>query len=175
MTHNDSELRVLHRRRDGRRRYDESSKLELIKAALRPGVSVARIAQEHAVNANLLRKWINKYLMERERSAWPIDAQTPREAVEPKAQTRDPDDVVPEPLQQQRQTASSPAFARVISSSESLPAQSMASRAMPPVPIGLHVRLANGVQLEVGKASIEALATIVQMLGSLPCSGSTTD
>jgi transposase-like protein len=32
----------------------------LIEAALRPGVSVARMAQEHGINANLLRKWIHE-------------------------------------------------------------------------------------------------------------------
>ncbi|CAH2803526.1 MAG: Mobile element protein [uncultured Paraburkholderia sp.] len=36
-----------------------------VEAALRPGVSVARMAQEHGINANLLRKCITKYLMER--------------------------------------------------------------------------------------------------------------
>ncbi|KWA78763.1 hypothetical protein WK57_18125 [Burkholderia ubonensis] len=53
--------------RDGRRRrFDPQAKLELVQACLQPGVSVARMALEHAVNANLLRKWIRDY--ERERS-----------------------------------------------------------------------------------------------------------
>ncbi|MCP3713718.1 transposase [Paraburkholderia sp. CNPSo 3274] len=43
----------------------------MVEAALRPGVSVARIAQEHEINANLLRKWITKYLMEREKGTLP--------------------------------------------------------------------------------------------------------
>nr|WP_230944251.1 transposase [Burkholderia cepacia] len=30
----------------------------MVEAALRPGVSVARLTQEHGINANLLRKWI---------------------------------------------------------------------------------------------------------------------
>ncbi|WP_028231495.1 transposase, partial [Paraburkholderia mimosarum] len=66
MADKDSELRVVRRSSDGRRRYDEKSKRVLIEASLQPGVSVARLAQEHGVNANLLRKWITKYLMERE-------------------------------------------------------------------------------------------------------------
>ncbi|VVE86047.1 transposase [Pandoraea sputorum] len=39
----------------------------------------------------------------------------------------------------------------------------------------LHVRLANGVELEMGRAiaSIEELTTLVQILGRMPCSGST--
>src|SRR5580698_9297024 len=63
-----SELRVVRQSSDGRRRYDEKGKRTLIETALRPGMSVARLAQEHGINANLLRKWITKYLMERESS-----------------------------------------------------------------------------------------------------------
>ncbi|MGB8417660.1 IS66-like element accessory protein TnpA [Paraburkholderia sp.] len=44
-----------------RRRFDPQAKLELIQACLQPGVSVSRIALEHGLNANLLRKWIDKY------------------------------------------------------------------------------------------------------------------
>ncbi|KVE41127.1 IS66-like element accessory protein TnpA [Burkholderia sp. BDU5] len=48
--------------RDGRRRrFDPQAKLELVQACMQPGVSVARIALDHAVNANLLRKWIRDY------------------------------------------------------------------------------------------------------------------
>ncbi len=53
--------------RDGRRRrFDPQAKLELVQTCMQPGVSVARMALDHAVNANLLRKWIRAY--ERERS-----------------------------------------------------------------------------------------------------------
>ncbi|WP_246247112.1 transposase, partial [Candidatus Methylobacter favarea] len=34
---------------------------ELVEACLQPGISVARMALEHGINANLLRKWINQY------------------------------------------------------------------------------------------------------------------
>ncbi|SAL07065.1 transposase IS3/IS911 family protein [Caballeronia calidae] len=48
--------------RDGRRRrFDPQVKRELVQACLRPGVSVARIALEHGLNANLLRRWISQY------------------------------------------------------------------------------------------------------------------
>jgi transposase len=48
--------------REGRRRrFDPQAKHELVQACLQPGVSVARIALEHGLNANLLRKWISKY------------------------------------------------------------------------------------------------------------------
>lgn len=44
--------------RDGRRRYDAGSRDRLVAACLEPGVSVSRLALDHGVNANLLRKWI---------------------------------------------------------------------------------------------------------------------
>lgn len=53
--------------RDGRRRrFDPQAKLELVQACLQQGVSVARMALDHGLNANLLRKWIRDY--EREHS-----------------------------------------------------------------------------------------------------------
>ncbi|WP_181418342.1 IS66-like element accessory protein TnpA [Phyllobacterium leguminum] len=44
--------------RNGRRRYDAASKARLVAACLEPGVSVSRLALEHGINTNLLRKWI---------------------------------------------------------------------------------------------------------------------
>jgi transposase len=49
-----------------RRRFDPQAKRELVQACLQPGVSVARMALDHGLNANLLRKWISDY--EREHS-----------------------------------------------------------------------------------------------------------
>jgi hypothetical protein len=60
---NDSEVLsglVLGRLRDGRCRYDPQVKQELVRRCLQPGVSVARMAMQHGVNANLLRKWITQ-------------------------------------------------------------------------------------------------------------------
>jgi len=45
---------------NGRRLYEAVSKRRLVAACLEPGVSVSRLALEHGVNANLLRKWIKK-------------------------------------------------------------------------------------------------------------------
>jgi transposase len=44
--------------RNGRRRYDPASKRRLVEACLQPGVSLAGVALQHGVNANLLRKWV---------------------------------------------------------------------------------------------------------------------
>nr|WP_302074429.1 transposase [Burkholderia glumae] len=48
---------VADRKRDGRRKYDEDAKRELIQACLKPGVSIARTAMEHDINPNLVRTW----------------------------------------------------------------------------------------------------------------------
>ena len=47
---------------DRLRCYDRQAKRELIEASLQPGVSVAKLALMHGINANLLRKWIGKHL-----------------------------------------------------------------------------------------------------------------
>lgn len=46
---------------DGRRVYSDSGKRALVERALEPGVSVSRLALDHGVNSNLLRKWIRRY------------------------------------------------------------------------------------------------------------------
>ncbi|WP_027681628.1 IS66-like element accessory protein TnpA [Rhizobium leguminosarum] len=58
-------LQVRHVGRDGRRRYDRASRDQLVAACLEPGVSVSRLAREHGVNANLVRKWMKKSREER--------------------------------------------------------------------------------------------------------------
>ncbi|MCW2077971.1 UNVERIFIED_ORG: transposase-like protein [Bradyrhizobium japonicum] len=58
MSDDDQKLRVRLVGRNGRRRYEAASKERLVAACLEPGVSVSRLALEHGVNANLLRKWI---------------------------------------------------------------------------------------------------------------------
>ena len=60
MADDDQKLRVRLVGRNGRRRYEAASKERLVAACLEPGVSVSRLALEHGVNANLLRKWIKK-------------------------------------------------------------------------------------------------------------------
>lgn len=58
----DDEQKLVVRRvfRNGRRRYDSSSKARLVAECLSPGVSVSRLALDNGVNANLLRKWIRE-------------------------------------------------------------------------------------------------------------------
>lgn len=47
--------------RKGRRRFDPEWKALLVSACLEPGASVARLALEHGINANLLWKWIQTH------------------------------------------------------------------------------------------------------------------
>ena len=47
--------------RDGRCLYDPKAKRELVEICLQPGISVAKVALEHGINANLLRKWMERY------------------------------------------------------------------------------------------------------------------
>jgi transposase len=49
---------VVGRKRDGRGIYDAGAKRELIELCQRPGISVARLARDVGVNANLLASWL---------------------------------------------------------------------------------------------------------------------
>ena len=48
-------------KRDGRCVYNPAAKRELVARCLEPGVSLARLAMAHGVNANLLRKWVMQH------------------------------------------------------------------------------------------------------------------
>ena len=64
MTEQMTELKqrlVVCRKRDGRCCYDPQAKQELIEAGLQPGISVAKLALAHGINANLLRTWMSKH------------------------------------------------------------------------------------------------------------------
>ena len=64
MTEQITELKqrlVVGRKQDGRCCYDPQAKRELIEACFLPGVSVAKLALAHGINANLLRTWMAKH------------------------------------------------------------------------------------------------------------------
>lgn len=157
---------VVGRKRDGRREYDELARTDLVQICLKPAVSIARTAMEHDLNPNLLRTWVARYQKARgepDLRLAQVDGQrgegllldaTPTQAM-----------VVAE--------ASSPipAFVPVVSLPQARP--SPPSLQPPEMRIGLWVRLPNGVELELGKTNLQEMATLVQMLGRLPCSGST--
>ncbi|WP_141660498.1 transposase [Burkholderia singularis] len=144
---------VVDLRRDGRRKYDEDAKRELIQARLKPGVSIVQTAMEHDINPNLVRTWISKY--QRKQAASEIVSSS----------TESPREACVELL-----TASVPeesAFMQVVTSAAvPTPAKSAAV-------FSLNVHLPNGVSLELSQANFNELTMLVQMLGRLPCSGST--
>jgi transposase len=146
----------------------------LVEACLRPGVSVARKAQENGINANLLRKWIGQYLLERERT--PASVTLAELVIEPEIdspQIADAGPVVAMPS-----VAAEMAPSAFVSIVPALPATAPAApvqSASPSMSLALHVHLPNGVQFDLGKANLEALSNVVQMLGRLPCSGSMKD
>lgn len=173
MADNDSELKVVRRSRDGRRRYDEKGKRALIETALRPGVSVARMAQDHGINANLLRKWITKYLMEREKG---ISLASQEEDVD----ERDPlpglevlDGVSIDVADSRKRLATAESISAFVPVVSAPPPPLPPALAVPSMTLSLHVRLSNGVELDLSAASIDELTTVVQMFGRMPCSGST--
>jgi transposase len=47
--------------RNGKRVYVHEFKVSLVRRCQQPGVSVSAVALEHGINANLLRKWIDKH------------------------------------------------------------------------------------------------------------------
>ena len=59
-TQSDSSL-VRRIKSDGRRVYERGAKLEIVREAMTPGVSLAKVALHHGLNANLLRKWVVKH------------------------------------------------------------------------------------------------------------------
>jgi transposase len=65
--------------------------------------------------------------------------------------------------------APAPAFVPVVATAAT------ATLAPASIAFALRVRLPNGVEFNLGQASIDELGTLVQMFGRLPCSGSTTN
>ncbi|WP_063801083.1 IS66-like element accessory protein TnpA [Burkholderia ubonensis] len=146
---------VIGRKRDGRRKYDEAAKRELIEACLKPGVSIARTAMEHGINPNLVRTWITQHQRKQGRAGLLAPAS------EPSRETPTAPPTILAPAES--------AFVQVVAP-VAPPTPLLADRGMTRL---LNVRLPNGVALELGEASLDELTAIVQMLGRLPCSGST--
>lgn len=139
MTENASALSkrlVVGSKRDGRRRYDRQAKRELVQLCLAPGVSVAKMALDHGLNANLLRKWIDQHRRE-------DGKQRAIPAVEPSPGAFIP--VVP--------VDSAPALATL--------------------PLRLHARLPNGVEIDLDGTTLQLLPSLLELLCKLPCSVST--
>jgi transposase len=145
------------RKRDGRREFDEDAVEELVQLCLKPGVSIARTAMDHNVNPNQLRRWITRY---QQREGMQKSAMRETEVVEGMS------------IDMVSTATERPAFVPIVAAASATVSPS------PPLSmtLALQVRLSNGVVLELGQAvaSIEELTTLIQIMGRLPCSGSTT-
>jgi transposase len=117
---------------------------EVVRACLKPGVSVARMALQCGINANLLRRWI--------RQSMGADMKTKRANMPSVA------------------TASTSAFVplRLTGSGTSSCAPTAEIRAR------LHALLPNGVMIDLSDPGPGELLPVLELLGRLPCSGSTT-
>jgi transposase-like protein len=131
---------VTGRKRDGRRTYDPQAKAQIVQACLQPGVSVARIAMQYGINANLLRTWLGKRR----------DAGATR------------------PIEPTRRLDAAAAFVPL----QLEVAKADAVRSQGPR-LQLHVRLPNGVEFDLGEASLDELPPVLRILGAMSCSGST--
>jgi transposase len=173
MEENHTKLRIVGHDRGGRCRYDAASKRALVEACLRPGVSVARLAQGNGINANLLRKWITRYLLERERGLANV---TQAQRISDQ-ETPSPSTVDAMPISSMPRTAeiAPAAFVPIVVAGPGPVAASSAPPASPSVTLGLHVRLPNGVQFDLDRASLQTVSDVVHLLGRLPCSASTLD
>ena len=142
---------VVGHKRDGRCRYDPQVKQELIRQCMLPGVSVARMAMQHGINANLLRTWITK-----SQSSKSILVQ--RTGYETAA--RDSQAFVPVQVQ------------GVVASAEvSMPKKVCgAASKSSAVSMRIQVQLPNGISVDLGQARMEELSGVMQMLVHLPCS-----
>ncbi|ARO32631.1 IS66 family insertion sequence transposase protein (plasmid) [Rhizobium sp. NXC14] len=123
--------------RNGRRRFDQSSKDRLIAACLEPGASVSKLAREHGVNANLVWKWIRKHTQ-------PLAS--------PPSSTSS---FIPVQI-----TAASDEF----EFGEELPRKAERNRPLPS-PAKVSASLPNGVKLTLECGDVDALTAIIGALG----------
>jgi transposase len=47
--------------RQGNHHYDRTWKKQVVAAALKPDASLSRVAIDHGINTNLVRKWVRKH------------------------------------------------------------------------------------------------------------------
>lgn len=138
---------VVGHKSDGRCRYDPQVKQELIRQCMQPGVSVARMAMQHAVNANLLRTWITK-----------AQGALAKQMVAPEVEQQVAQAFVPVKLE-----------SALMPNLPAIKAPRPAGNA-PSNLIRMQVRLPNGVSIDLGQAPIQELGDVMHMLSALPCS-----
>ena len=149
MEEDDQKLRVRLVGRDGRRRYDPASRDRLVAACLEPGISVSRLALEHGINANLLRKWIKKAKEVRPLPPSSTSAFVPVQVTTDRSL----------PMQ-------SSAFALDLAATGGEERRSKPERSSPLTsPAKVNASLPNGVKLTLECCDVDALAAIIGALG----------
>jgi transposase len=138
---------VLGHKSDGRCRYDPLVKQELIRQCLKPGVSVARMAMQHGMNANLLRTWISKAQRAIAKQMLVAQVSAP---VAPR--------FVPVKLETAQGSLNPP------------PAIKAPQPADTATLVRMQVRLPNGVSIDLSQAPLQELGDVMLMLSALPCS-----
>ena len=143
---------VLGRDRGGRCKYDPQAKTELIQECMKPGVSVARMAMQHGINANLLRAWITKV-----QSANAIAMQiSPTEAALDTTQA-----FVPVMLETTVAPELQVNIAATAPQRQGKPTTTL---------LRIQIHLANAVTVDLGETRIDELSQVLQVLNALPCS-----
>lgn len=140
---------VVKRIRDGRCSYGPQVKQELVNRCLQPGVSVAALAMQHGVNANLLRKWITK---------WQSRNSMQQAASEIAPQNASPFLALPVNMGATR--AAVTVATKISAALNNSVAQ----------PMHLRVQLPNGVAVDLGQSRMQDLSVIMHTLCGLPCS-----
>ena len=138
---------VVERKRDGRCRYDEDAKAELVAVCARPGTSVSRVARECGVNANQLSRWIRERRQRQQRAV----------AAPPKQRLDD------------LQSSFVPVTIQTVSPTVSMPKRQLST---PPPTMSLQVCLPNGVSIDVRDCDLRQAGELLQTLGGLRCSAS---
>jgi transposase-like protein len=133
-----------------------------------PGVSVARMAMQHGVNANLLRAWISKWKTKSQSS----QAIRVRRAVSETA-TWDVQEVpafVPVQVEAVAVSAADAPSAMTAMPTKACGAASKSAAISASVSMRIQVQLPNGISVDLGQARMQELAGVMQMLCHLPCS-----
>ena len=135
----DTQTIVSGQMKDGRRKYDKRAKRALIERCLKGEESIARIAQAHDINPNLLHKWITRY-----RSQASANGQAQKVT--------------------QAESRLLPPFIPVLATP---PAESQPAAHAPVESSSLKVTLPNGIVLDIGEAEGERLEALLHKLWKL--------
>jgi transposase len=120
---------------NGKRRFDPVEKDRLIDAAMKPGVSVARLALAYGVNANQLRNWVKLRRDQQAKGALTVVAERETSAFVPVVEAS--------PIARQPDMPARPSSAGM----------------------RLKASLPNGVRLELEDADEQALSVMIEVLG----------